>query len=91
MATKRMWLTTEESKADAMVASAEKYGMPVSAFCGLCAWMGYKSLIRAIEPESAYTPEQMVQMYIAAKAQGLDVIEPEGEMKKLIEATKNET
>ena len=91
MATKRVWLTSEESKIDEMVDAAARFGAPVSVYVGMCAWIGHRQLLRTLEPESVYTPEQMVQMYIAAKAQGLDVVEPEGEMRNLIEAAKNET
>jgi hypothetical protein len=89
MPVKRMWLTSEESKVDALAATAEKYGMSTSAFAGLCAWMGYKMLMRTIEPENLFTPSQMVEMYMAAKAQGLDVVEPE-EFKKVLEDAKNQ-
>lgn len=86
MATKRVWLTSEESKVDAMLEMADRYGMPVSNYVGLCAWLGHKIMVRTIEPENYFTPEQMVQMYIAAKEQGLEVQEPESEeMKRMIE------
>lgn len=85
MATKRIWLTSEEEKVDLMLRTAEAYGIPVSNYVGLCAWIGHRIMLRTLEPESVYTPEQIVQMYMAAKAQGLDVIEPEtDQMKGLI-------
>lgn len=85
MPTKRVWLTSEADKVDAMLKTADSYGMPVSNYVGMCAWIGHRIMLRTLEPESVYTPEQMVQMYMAAKAQGLDVIQPDSdEMKGLI-------
>lgn len=87
---KRMWLTSEPSKIDEITATAERYGIPASNFAGLCAWMGYKTLMRTIEPENLFSPSQMVEMYMAAKAQGMDVIEPDSEQfKRMIEAARD--
>ena len=86
---KRIWLTTEASKIDAMADMADRYGIPVSVYVGMCAWIGHKTMVRTLEPESAYTPEQMVKMFIAAKAQGLDVQEPDSEELKRMIADEN--
>ena len=87
MGTKRIWLTSEESKVQAFEDAASRYGMPVSAFVGLCAWMGYRQLMRALEPESFFTPTQIVEMYQAAKERGLAVVDEDSdEFKQLMEA-----
>lgn len=87
---KRLWLTLEGSKADAITEAALEYGMPVSSFAGLCAWMGYGVMMRTLKPESAYTPEQQVKMYLAAKAAGIDVKPPNSEeFKTALEAQRD--
>jgi hypothetical protein len=88
MAVKRMWLTSEESKVEALTATAERYGMPASVFAGLCAWMGYKVLMRTIEPEAVFSPEQLVDMYKHAKDKGLDVQDP-SEVERMLEDAKS--
>lgn len=91
MASKRIWLTSEESKVKAFEDAAGRYGMPVSAFVGLCAWLGYKQLMRTIEPESFFTPAQIVEMYQLAKEKGLAVVDEDSdEFKQLMEAVSVE-
>lgn len=68
---KRLWLTLEGSKADAITAAAEDYGMPISSFAGLCAWIGFKSIIRQIDPDKMLTTEQWVDIIEAAKKRGI--------------------
>lgn len=69
--TKRVWLTFETSKVDAIIAAAEDYGMPVSSFAGLCAWIGFKTIIRQIDPDKMLTTDQWVDIIEAAKKRGL--------------------
>lgn len=85
--TKRLWLTLEETKVQAIVDTAEDYGMPVSSFAGLCAWVGFNTVIRQINPEKMLNTEQWVDLIEAAKKRGLISADEVEKMKALPHAT----
>lgn len=69
--TKRIFVTLEASKVDAILAAADDYGMSYSNFGGLCAWIGFKTMMRSIDPEKMLTVDQWVDIIEAAQKRGI--------------------
>ena len=84
--TKRLSVTLEACKVDAIMAAADDYGMSIAGFGGLCTWMGFKAVMRSIDPEKMLTTDQWVDIIEAAKNRGL--VEEE-ELQKMVGRTND--
>lgn len=55
------------------VSWADRLGLTRSQFGNMCLQAGIGSLIRAISPEEAFTPEQLIKIIQAGEKQGVKV------------------
>ncbi|MDV7393914.1 hypothetical protein RZS08_21220 [Arthrospira platensis SPKY1] len=58
----RMGVRMPENRIEIMKRAAEEAGISYTQFFGMCAWMGYKSYQRQVNPEELFTVEQLVEM-----------------------------
>jgi hypothetical protein len=52
---------------------AVRLGVSKSQFANMCIQAGLNALVRAVAPNEAFSPSQMVQLMKEAKKQGLDL------------------
>lgn len=52
---------------------ANRLGVSKSQFANMCMQAGLSALVRAVAPNEAFTPAQMVKIILEAKKQGLDL------------------
>jgi hypothetical protein len=52
---------------------AERLGLNMNQFGNMCIQAGIGSIIRAVSPEDAFTPEQIVAIMKAADRKGIDL------------------
>lgn len=52
---------------------AKRLGLTKSQFGNICIQAGFSAVIRAISPEEAFTPAQLVDILKAAEDRGMDV------------------
>ena len=71
--TTRLFITLTTDFDEKFSAWADRLGVTKSQFGNMCLQAGINSLIRAVAPEEAFTPEQIVKIMDAAKKQGAEL------------------
>jgi hypothetical protein len=62
---------------DRFTSWAKRLGLTKSQFGNMCIQAGMSAIIRAVSPEDAFTPDQLVAIIKAAEKQGLQLELPD--------------
>lgn len=64
--TVRVWTRFTPEKAAQLQKWADEQGMTLAQFVSLCAWVGARQVMRTLEPETFFSPEQWGQVIASA-------------------------
>ena len=76
--TKRMMARVPDDVAEKIVRWSERLGVTQSQLMGMAIQAGIDSIIRAVDPSEAFTPQQIAAILKAAQDDGVQFINPEG-------------
>jgi hypothetical protein len=68
---KRIWGRLPDEKDAQLKEWADSLGMSYSAFISLCVWVGAKQIMRTVEPEKIFTPDQWADLIEVAQERGI--------------------